>query len=119
MIAALAISLVSIAAICSAVQDTVRDHWETSIFRKWKHPDWWHSHWSYVKRRREEGAITQLADAWHAAKTIKIGAWCALPAVMLSVDYEPEWWGYVAVFMVLAAVWNLVFNLFYDRVLLT
>jgi hypothetical protein len=105
MIAAI---LIILAAFFKAVADVLMFHFETSVF-KWKDPRWWNPNisWKYV------GFIKftkYRPDAHHLANSLMIV--CFITAIPFCPDFS--WWKVVIGGGVL---YNLVFNLFYNKAL--
>jgi hypothetical protein len=105
----LALILLIAAGIFKAIADTLLHHFDTSIF-KWKDPRFWNPavSWKYV------GFIKfskYRPDAWHLANSGQIICFCL--AIVL---HKPmiHWGLELAISGVL---FNLVFNLFYNKAL--
>lgn len=97
-----------LAAFFNAVSDTLSHHFYTSIFSK-KNPKWWDPNisWNYVKFL----PFTKYRpDAWHLSKSAMIFCICA--AAVSPGIFHP-----VIDYALLGIVWILVFNLFYDKIL--
>jgi len=115
----LVLSLVffALAAIMNAVMDTLQFHFERSIF-KGKDPNFWNPNisWNFARIIPYTG---YKVDGWHLSKSMMI-IFCALSATVLLKGVDPfsPWWGYLLIFTVYGIVWNMVFNLFFDRLLL-
>lgn len=101
--------LFAIAASFNAVMDTLKFHFESSIFSK-KNPRWWNPNEScnYVKFL----PFTKYRpDAWHLSKSMMIVIMC------LSVVFYKPAFGMLIDFLILGCVWNGVFNILYNHVL--
>lgn len=101
--------LISLAAIFKAVADTLQHHFDTSIFKK-LNPKWWNPVVScdyvgflpFTKYR---------PDAWHLANSGMIISFIC--AVVLSHPVT-AWW---LAIIIGGVVFNIVFNLFYNQIL--
>lgn len=115
MIILLCISFIALAAVCKAVADTLRDHYDTSIFRA-KDPRFWNPQisWKYV------GVIKFTKyhpDAWHLCNSLML---CFLDAAVVAATalyWHWKWWEYGLEFVLIGILFNVVFNLFYNRIL--
>jgi len=95
------------AAALNAVMDTLTHHYSISIF-KFKEPKFWNPNvsWQYVNFL----PFTRYrADAWHLVKSAMIICIC-----FAIVFFNGKWW----YFFVFGVVWNLTFNLFYNKILI-
>ncbi len=73
--------------------------------------------------------LLQIYDAWHFYKTIKIGTnvladiAASVAAVMIYIKYEPSITIWIILgfsyFILQSVVWVVVFNLFYDKLLIS
>lgn len=99
---------ICLAAICKAIADTLRDHFDTSVF-KWKNPKWWNPviSWKYVGYIR----FTKYhPDAWHLCNSGMIIFFSLAIAFHRPViQWYYEW-------AIAGVVFNLVFNLFYGKI---
>jgi hypothetical protein len=101
---------IALAAICKAIADTVRDHFSGSIFSR-LNPRFWNPEvsWRYAK----VPPLTKYKiDSWHLANSGMIVFFCAA-----IITYKPHlnW----AIELVLAGAWfNIIFNLFYNKILI-
>lgn len=101
--------LISLAAIFKAVADTLQHHFDTSIFKK-LNPKWWNPVVScdyvgflpFTKYR---------PDAWHLANSGMIISFIC--AVVFSHPVI-AWW---LAIIIGGVVFNIVFNLFYNQIL--
>jgi hypothetical protein len=98
-----------IAAICKAVADTLIHHYDTSIFR-FSNRRFWDPSISY-KFVKYLPLTKYRADGWHLANSIGIVSWSL--AVVLHEALWP-WW---VELLLAGAIFNLVFNLFYNKIL--
>jgi hypothetical protein len=101
------ILLISFAAFCKALADTLAHHFDTSVFRK-KNRKFWDpvisSEW--VKK-----VFAYKLDAWHLSNSAMI---VAMVCAIVFHSNRFEWWIEIPIGGV---VWNLVFNLFYNKIL--
>ncbi len=106
----LSLIFIVLAAVLNAVMDSVEYEtaYSRSIFSKYN-PKWWlkTTSWEYVKFL----PFTKYRpDAWHLAKSGMIVFLC-LAIVFFSTK------GILLIdFLILGAVWNTVFNIFYNRI---
>lgn len=112
----LTIFFIALAAACKAVADTLKDHYDTSIFKN-KDPKFWKPDvsWEYV------GYIPFTKyhpDAWHLANTLMIWFFDAAIVCVSIVAFEWKWYWYVAEFIAIGFLFISAFNLFYNRILL-
>jgi hypothetical protein len=98
-----------IAAICKAVADTLVHHYDTSVFR-FSNRRFWDPAISY-KFVKFLPLTKYRADGWHLANSIGIISWCL--AVVLHSGWLP--WYYEL--LIDGALFNLIFNLFYNKLL--
>ena len=115
--------LFALAAICNAVMDTLVHHYNKSIFTKlnawfWDATISWTN--KYIDHLPTKGLRmliwkihypVQLTDAWHLFKSIMI-----VLLVLGAVLYEPLL-GIGWDFLTIGIIWNLTFNLFYNKIL--
>jgi hypothetical protein len=98
----MSILFIILAAICNAVMDVLQFHFHTSVFKymgKLWNPD---ISWKVAKML----PFTKYKlDAWHIFKSMMI-------VFLLFAMYGFSWW-----FVVGGIVWNLTFNLFYNKIL--
>jgi hypothetical protein len=95
-----------LAASCNAIMDTLQHHFSTSIFKN-KNPKFWNPNvsWQFVNFL----PFTKYrADAWHLAKSVMVINIC-----ISIVFFNGYWWE----FFIFGTVWNLTFNLFYNKIL--
>lgn len=108
----LPILFLSLAAMFKAVSDTLRDHYDTSIFR-WKDPKFWKPDisWRYVGYIK----FTKFhPDAWHLSNSLMIGAFILIAIFHNMSNFHLHW----SLEILVALIWyNLVFNLFYNKIL--
>lgn len=101
---------ICLAAICNAVMDRVEysTAFNQSIF-KWKDKEFWEKDisWQYAKK-----IFGWKADAWHIAKSLMI-IFLITAVIVGSVGKSHHWWEW----FIMGVVWNLVFNLFYNKIL--
>ena len=97
---------IALAAICNAVMDSVEnEHVTSTVFRSLNPKFWWkRTSWEYAKK-----TFGYKWDAWHMAKSGMIIFIC-----LAVVFYHP--FIVLVDFIILGALWNLVFNLFYNKV---
>jgi len=125
-----------LASICSASMDKCQFHYEKSVFTVFENPSYWNSDVSwenkYIDRDFKKGMRkclwglfdypVLLTDFWHLMKSSMIAL-----MVLSIVFYEPTlsyfnfglcqpilW---IFDFILFGIAWNLVFNLFFNRIL--
>lgn len=105
----LTILFLCLAAIFKAIADTLRDHYYSSVFR-WKDRKFWDPQvsWQYVGYIR----LTKFhPDAWHICNSAMI-----ISFALAIVKHKPVlWWGWEL--LIAGAIYNIVFNLFYNKIL--
>ncbi|HEU4901187.1 MAG TPA: hypothetical protein VFT06_00305 [Flavisolibacter sp.] len=101
---------VVLAAFSKAVADTLAHHFATSVF-KWRDKRFWEPSTScnYVGFIR---FTKYRPDAWHLSNSLQIVSWCA--AIAFATNLPFAWW---QILIVAGVVFNLVFNLFYNKIL--
>jgi hypothetical protein len=127
----ISIILIALAAICNAVMDICSHHYYYSVLTRFDSKFWNAStSWAnkYVNGQPANGRVkwlggimnkpVQLTDAWHLFKSLMIVFLIsAIPFCPSNEFGLPEWIYYLLVIGVGGTVWNLVFNLFYNRIL--
>lgn len=114
--------LIFFSAICNAVMDVCSFHYHTSIFVK-RDFKWWNPEFSwrnkYIGGDPKKGFRklfwkinypTFLTDAWHFFKSSCIVLFCA--AIVL---YKPVL-GPLIDFIIVGVIWNVAFNICYNRI---
>lgn len=106
-----AIIFLILAAICKSVADTLQHHYYASVFKNLD-PKWWNPaiSWKHVKFI----PFTKYrADAWHLANSAMI-IFMVLAVALHPLDkWQLSWYYEVAIG---AAVWNVPFNVFYNKI---
>lgn len=99
---------IAFAGFFKSVADTLAHHYDTSVFRRMDKRFWDPSvSWQHVGFL----PLTKYrADAWHLANTLQIVSWCA------AIAFAPplSWW---QIILGAGALFNLVFNLCYNKIL--
>ena len=124
-----------LAAICNSVMDKTNHHYSKSIFVK-LNPMWWNGEISW-KNKYVNGDSTlgfrklfpnskgvlgkinypvQLTDAWHFFKTLMI-IFLVLSVIMFNSSSLTSFKNYLFVFVMYGVIWNIIFSLFYDKIL--
>jgi hypothetical protein len=119
-------SLIIIAAICNAVMDTIKHHWENSVFYwhfevpgfwyKFFHKEGWSN--SYIDNDPKKGRKIFLGmpihpaflDGWHFCKSLMLTCFI-LAIVTFDLTYPSIH------FITLGMTWILTFNVFYNKIL--
>ena len=102
----------------NAIMDTLVHHYSTSIFKNWD-SSFWNPSISW-KRKLPHWVPDALSDGWHIMKLCHI-----LSFLLAIVFYNPIWDTNLGLvtnigfdFLTLGITRNLVFNLFYDKILI-
>jgi len=115
-----------LAAACNAVMDTLQYHFYSSkiyyTLRKPTQAYWWNPEFSWTNKYIDRNPSKPLrkwlwfdvpfTDGWHTFKSLMIVFVC-----LSIVTFKPlfNWW---IDFTLFGLVWNLTFNLFYNKILL-
>lgn len=111
----LSLIFVILAAIADAIRDTLFGHFETSIFKNWD-AKFWNAFisWKYNKKI----IFGYRIDGWHIFKSIYlILMFLAIVFYIPLIKLDNIILEYVANFLLLGMTHNLIFNLFYDKIL--
>ena len=103
----IALACIILAAICKAVADQVDHHFGESVFKN-LNPEFWDRDISQDKAKRIFG---YKLDAWHLFLSVMIVL--MILAIVLHENKLPWYWE----LLIGGAVWNLIFNLFYNKLL--
>jgi hypothetical protein len=115
------IIFIVLAAICNAVMDKITHHWDRSIFKQLKNSVWWNPSISWKNKyvnRDYKNPIKKIifglfdkpfTDAWHTFKSLMIVFLCLAICTYKFYSYFD--------FIILGTIWNLTFNLLYNKVL--
>lgn len=97
-----------LAAILNAFMDRVEnENFYESIFRNWNEKFWYKRvSWKYAKK-----IFGWKLDAWHIAKSLMI---ISLVMAMVSYSVFHNWWVDV---IIAGCLWNVFFNIFYNKLL--
>ena len=120
-----------LAAICNAIMDTCSHHFPKSVFSKypyfWNTENSWKNkyvNWPYNADRRKVkiwnwkfNYPVQLTDSFHLFKMLMIVFIC-LSIVFFEPTPGHNWIWKLLVFVIYGIVWNLIFNLFYNHILI-
>lgn len=117
MIITIAIILI-VLAILDAIKDTLYSHFSRSIFSQ-LNPKFWKSleSWKYAKRIP---ILDYPIDAWHICKSLML--W--LIFIPFTLVLAPMWqivstdWNYVLIWLIIGTTYTLIFNLFYNFLLI-
>lgn len=126
----ISIIFLAIAAALNAVMDTLKDHFDVSIFST-KDKQFWDpmTSWKnkYVNLDPSEGLVkkplyTSYSDGWHLFKTSMIvflclSVSCYTPFTAWIFGVGQNILTILADILVLGTVWNCTFSLFYDKIL--
>ncbi len=119
----ISITLIIIASICNAIMDILAHKYAWSIFHKYNYTfdsRWWNPKTSWSNKYNNPWYIpTQFSDAWHTFKTIMI--FSLLGAIILfKIPYvflNEIWINNLIWYGIIGILWNLIFSLFYDKIL--
>jgi hypothetical protein len=108
--------------------DTSSHHYHTSILKKFN-PNWWNAEVSWKNKYvngdpslgfrkiwKNINYPVQLTDCWHFFKTLMI-IFLTLSVVTFDSDLIVESYYYLLYVGLYGTVWNVVFSLFYDKIL--
>jgi len=122
------LSFFILASICNSVMDTSSHHYHTSILKKFN-PNWWNAEVSWKNKYvngdpslgfrkiwKNINYPVQLTDCWHFFKTLMI-IFLTLSVVTFDSDLIVESYYYLLYVGLYGTVWNVVFSLFYDKIL--
>jgi hypothetical protein len=102
----IALLIISFAAICKALVDTLDHHFDTSIFR-----DKSRRYWDPNVIQKTSGQIFGYPlDVWHITNSLQLAAWLALPFF-----YHP-WKAWYIDYSIGGMTFIIVFNLFYNKI---
>jgi len=119
-----------LAAICNSIMDNITHHWDESIFERpkgeiTKWDMWWNPEYSWRNKYQDGDPKKPLkkivfglfdkpfTDAWHTFKSLMI---TFLVASISCALFHNIWYILLSI-TVLGTSWNLVFNLFYNKLL--
>lgn len=108
----LPILFLSLAAMFKAIADTLRDHYDISIFR-WKDPKFWKPEisWKYADTLR---FTNYHLDGWHLANSGMIISFVLFAIFHHLSDYHLKWYFEV---LIAGGLFNVIFNMFYNKIL--
>lgn len=116
----IAIIFLVLSAICKACSDTLAHHYYKSIFNQ---KGWPCRFWNPILSSTEAYIIPHTkykVDAWHLFNS---GMICFFIAALVMAWQNGEavlnvWWFYLTAYVFLGIGWNMVFNLFYNYILI-
>lgn len=106
---------IALAAICNAIMDITMYRYSESVF--FTENTFWNTWWSDRGKRHW---IVQLNDGWHHFKMWMLGFFIiAITLAPYGLSFYSSFGniGLLGDFLVLSVEWNLVFNMFYDKLL--
>jgi hypothetical protein len=112
---------IALAAICNAVMDICKDKYSTSIFKHGNPYFWdgtvsWKSKYvNYDVKQGRNNTPVWFTDAWHLFKSLMI-VFLAI-GLQLASQYFTPIYSYLEAVVIFGLVWNLTFNLFYNKLL--
>ena len=95
-----------LASICNACMDTLSFHFFNSVFCS-LNPNFWNPNYSWAFEKLIPFTKYRV-DAWHLFKSAMIVFFC-----LAIVFFNGKLWE----FIILGCVWNLTFNIFYEKIL--
>lgn len=119
--------LIILAAICNSIMDVITHHWSESIFDKpkgiiTKWEIWWNPDYSWINKYIAKDVKKGLrkiwifdvpfTDAWHTFKSIMIILFA------LAIVFYKQVFNWYTDFIIIGIIWNSIFNLFYNKILL-
>lgn len=115
----LTIVLVAITAISTAAAHTLKDHFDISIFSRYKREFWdplisWRN--KYIDRDPAKGRnhkFVPFTDAWHMLNSLTISAFLVFPLLNPYILIHP-----ILTYVLLGIIHILTFNLFYNHIFL-
>lgn len=109
---------IALASTCSAIIDTISYHYYTSIFTKYNKPEFWNPEvsWttSYIKYTKYK------PDAWHLFKSLMIVLMCLSGVIGIVVGAKLGvlmFYWYIGGFISSGLIWNVVFNILFNKIL--
>lgn len=99
--------LIALCAVCKAVVDTLDHHYDTSVFSHLPRAFWDPN----VIIKTGPQVFGYPVDAWHLTNSLQLACWLALPLL-----YR-KWKAWYIDYAVGAAIFVLIFNLFYNSIL--
>ena len=125
--------LLALSSICNSVMDTITHHYDTSIFKDIKNRAWWDPNKSwrnkYLFLNPQYGRVkwkvlgflinkpVQITDAFHFFKMWMIILFCGSIVCALYACITLVWWHFPLFLLGYGTTWNMVFSLFYDKIL--
>ncbi|WP_298845704.1 hypothetical protein [uncultured Clostridium sp.] len=115
----------ALASVCNACMDTLAHHYYKSIFIKRGNPfdipwnNFWNPETSWNNSYIIPGTKWKL-DAWHSFKSLMI-IFEALAIMFAWIDCPPfidSIWFNLGFLIVIGCIWNLTFNVFYNKLLI-
>lgn len=115
----------ALAAMCNSVMDTITHHYYRSIFYKPQslNNDKWNNFWN-PELSWKSAFIIPLThyklDAWHLFKSLMI-IFQGIAIIFAWTDNPPfieNFWFNCSVLIIMGFLWNLTFNIFYNKILI-
>lgn len=117
---------IMLAAICNAIMDTITYHWYSSMFCGNVNRIWWDPEISWRNKYNQGQVYNGLrkwwifdvpcTDAWHTFKNLMI-VLIVLSIVTFDCKIIRFWYEYIIMIIAYGLMWNLTFNLFYNKLL--
>lgn len=124
------ILFLALAAACNASMDVVSFHYDKSIFKNLKRQYFdpslsWRN--KYIKGNPDYGRKTifwtmvtlhpAFTDFWHLMKSLMVIFICIALLFPLEHCIKNNYFNLISLFVIYGFIWNMVFNLFYNKIL--
>lgn len=117
---------IMLAAICNAIMDTITYHWYSSVFCGNVNRIWWDPEISW-RNKYTQGQVyyglrkwwifdVPCTDAWHTFKSSMV-VLIVLAIITFDCTIIRFWYEYIIIIIAYGLMWNLTFNLFYNKLL--
>jgi hypothetical protein len=116
--------LIALAAICSALQDTITHHWYGFRWKDRVSEAFWNPQISWKNKYNpiiiggyKIPRWSPISDVWHILKSTQIVLLCVAISLGGNLDLVHIWfWDTLITVIILGSIWNGSFNLFYNRI---
>lgn len=117
---------IMLAAICNAIMDTITYHWYSSVFCGNVNRIWWDPEISWRNKYKQQEPYNGLrkwwifdvpcTDAWYTFKSSMV-VLIVLAIITFDCTIIRFWYEYIIMIIAYGLMWNLTFNLFYNKLL--
>ena len=119
---------IMLAAICNAIMDKITYHWYSSVFCSNVDITWWNPEISWLNKHVNKNPNMPIkkicwglfdvpcTDAWHTFKSSMV-VLIVLAIVTFDCTIVRFWYEYIIMIIAFGLMWNLTFNLFYNKLL--